>query len=495
MLKVNQRGSLVVFLTLSFALLGTFVGFAVDFGRAYLEKARISRLVDGAALAAAKALKGQVGLENAATRAACDSMVMNGAKVVYGGGNSCSATAGSNVSVAVTFFDKVVGGGAPIRFVRVSGSEPVSTTVLRFMSGLLPGDYSTINVNMVAEAGPERPIDLMMVLDRSGSMNIVDGSGQTKIVALKTAVNTFLNNNFTVDDHIGMNSFAYRGCGGGPTTGDVTTNGNCTAEKALGSSIASILTAVNALAPNNGSTNTMEALQVANAQITTAIADPTRSATRKAVLLITDGRPTSSRRTGAACNTDPISGTTLGITTPPTDCIHSVFTSAYDKMYWNNLFGEPPIGTGFPVNPPTARNVAGATFYKNIVRYARETAVTEANTIRNLASKSVLIYVIAVGRPESAVGNSLDDNAKCLLGRIANDPNTVNASCPSVATTLNDGDTYPDLLPCKLDPTSCIDNMQQKGKMFTVDLNGNVQAQLDAVFNEVALLLKLRLTL
>ena len=61
MRKLNQKGSVLIFLTLAFALLGTFIGFAADFGRAYLEKARISRLVDGAALAAAKLRAGFAG--------------------------------------------------------------------------------------------------------------------------------------------------------------------------------------------------------------------------------------------------------------------------------------------------------------------------------------------------------------------------------------------------------------------------------------------------
>jgi hypothetical protein len=494
MRKINQKGSLVIFLTLGFALLGTFVGFALDFGRAYLEKARISRLVDGASLAAAKALKGQVGLENAATKAACDSMLMNGALVVLSG-NSCVAASGGNITVAVSFLDKVVGGGAPIRFVQVQGSEPVSTTFLRFLGSMIPGDFSTINVNTMAEAGPERPIDLMLVLDRSGSMSNpsqVDGTGVTKKVALQNTVSTFLDNNFTVDDHIGMTSFAYRGCGGSSGTGDFT-GGPCAGpDKSLGSSIASIKTAVNALVFNNGSTNTMEALQVANAQITTAIADPTRVATRKAILLITDGRPTSSRRTSTTlCNQDPITNASLGIASPPSSCVHSAFVSgSYNNMYWNAV----PSSTFL-----TSQTIPGTQLYRDNVQYARQTAVAEANTIRNLGNKSVLVYVIAIGRVETSgssagTGSSLDDNAKCLLGRIANDLNTVNASCPNVANT-GDGDTYQDLLPCKVSPTSCTDSTQQKGKMFTIDLNGNVQQQLDAVFNEVAMLLKLRLTI
>ncbi|HTN72334.1 MAG TPA: VWA domain-containing protein [Methylomirabilota bacterium] len=494
MRTLNQKGSVVIFLTLTFALLGTFIGFALDFGRAYLEKARISRLVDGAALAAAKVLKGQVGLEDAATRAACDSMVMNGAAVVMSG-NGCAAT-GSEFTVAVNFVPKVVGGGLPIQYVQVQGNEPVQTTFLRFLAFLTSGDFSTINVSALAEAGPERPIDLMIVLDRSGSMSTVDGSGNTKIFALKTATTTFLDNNFTSDDHIGMTSFAYRGCSG-TAAGDFT-GADCTTapDKPIGSSISSIKTAVNNLNPQNGSTNTMEGLRVANAQITTAINDPTRSSTRKAVLLITDGRPTSTRLfTDTTCKKDPIDGTNLsaGVTpTPitgtfPNGCIQSVITSANNYMYWNPL-------TSFNVNNQIS-NPSGPLRFQHTVRNARVTAMSEADTIRNLAGKSVVIYVIAIGKIDSsAPGNSLDDNAKCLLGRIANDPNTISTNCPNVFTT-SDNDTYPDLLPCKADPNSCIDNTQQKGRMFTIDLNGNVQQQLDDVFNEVALLLKLRLTI
>ena len=83
----NQTGSFIIWLTLAFALLGTFIGFALDFGRAYLEKARVARLVDAAALAAAKVLKGQPAFENAARRAACDSMSMNGVSMQTSGNN------------------------------------------------------------------------------------------------------------------------------------------------------------------------------------------------------------------------------------------------------------------------------------------------------------------------------------------------------------------------------------------------------------------------
>ena len=188
MRKLNQKGSFIIFLTLAFALLGTFIGFAVDFGRAYLQKARISRLVDGAALAAAKVLKGQADYEDEATRAACDSMLMNGAPVVISGVGACEGTNGAPLTVSISFFDANVAGGPPIKQVQVTGIEPMSTTFLRFLGWLTPGDFSTLNIAATAQAAPERPVDLMLVIDRSGSMGQVDGTGKTKIAALKCAM-------------------------------------------------------------------------------------------------------------------------------------------------------------------------------------------------------------------------------------------------------------------------------------------------------------------
>ena len=100
----------MIWFTLSFALLATFVGFALDFGRAYLEKARIARLVDGAAIVAAKIVQGQVGNEDAATRAACDSMTMNGAPVVMSGSTTCTATAGAPFTATIAYLPKAVAG-------------------------------------------------------------------------------------------------------------------------------------------------------------------------------------------------------------------------------------------------------------------------------------------------------------------------------------------------------------------------------------------------
>ena len=303
MRKLNQKGSVLVFFTLAFALLGTFIGFAVDFGRAYLQKARISRLVDGAALAAAKALKGQVGIEDEATKAACDSMEMNGAPVVMSGPRLCGDYWGAfHGYIPIPSLSR----SPEVRrcsTCRSPESSQCPRPFSNFLVGWFPVTYSTIDVAAIAASSAGAADRLVLVLDRSGSM-----SG-TKIAALKTTVNEFLDNNFTGNDRIGMVSFAWRGCGNAAGLDNFAANiarPMCRWTYATSGFINTLKTKVNALTTNNGATDTMEALRTARVPIAAAFNDPTRVATRKVVLLITDGKPTAMRRdTDAQCKQNP----------------------------------------------------------------------------------------------------------------------------------------------------------------------------------------------
>ena len=554
MRKLNQKGSVLVFLTLGFALLGTFIGFALDFGRAYLEKARISRLVDGAALAAAKILKGQAGYESAATRAACDSMVMNGADVIMSGAGAC-VSENPNLTVTLDFFDAVVSGGPPIKHVQVTGTEPMPTTFLRFLGFLMPGDYSTINVAATAQAGPERPVDLMLVLDRSGSMKNPDGTGQAKITALRTAVNGFLglSNTFSADDQIGMVSFASRGCGDSAGQ-DSTTNGTCTPDVPLAfatsSYINTLQTKINGLCGGTtncaGGTNTMEAVRTARVPLAAAFDDPSRATTRKALLIVTDGQPTFLRRNSdTACKQNPRTNGNLSTLTPSNGggnagggpftngCSQGVPTynssSANPWMYRLQLASTSCYvmipgswtSTGCPGSQTPTSN---AQLYQDVIRCTRSLincagtngAMYEADLTRNCGygnsscgaggEHDVIVFAIAIGQKlTNDPQNSLDENAKCLLARVANATDILNAAtgvvetittvCNAVYTTI-DGDQHADLKegwPCGAGP--CINSGQQKGKVYIVDVNGNVNAQLQMIFQEVAALLKLRLVL
>jgi len=527
----NQKGSFMVFLTLSFALLGTFIGFAIDFGHAYLEKARISRLVDGAALAAAKALKGQSGFEDEATRAACDSMVMNGAPVIMAGPLSCTTTEGAPLTVALSFFDVPVEGGPPIKHVSVTGTEPVSTTFLNFLSWMVPGDYTKINVSAMAEAAPERPIDLMLVLDRSGSMTATDGSGQQKIVSLKTAVNAFLglSNTFSSDDRIGIVSFATRGCGN--SSGGDSTSTTCAPDRdlyfATSAYISQLQATVNGLDALGG-TNTMEALQTARGPLAAAFNDPNRATTRKAVLLVTDGQPTYMRRANKYdCEHNPKTGAILpspgDINGPAVGCLHGVasWTSGVSTPYMRRrpLSIDPAVRIpGTPLTDPDLyRQVISCT--RSMTGYCTGTdgAMHEANLTRNCGfgnsacasggAHDIVVFTIAIGKVDNdQPQQSMDKNAKCLLARMSNAEQIISAATGVIETLTSvctgqiitlDGDTHFDLTqgfpPCGTTP--CIDGTQEKGRVYMIDSTGNVQAQLQTVFDEIAKLLKLRLVI
>ena len=514
MRKLNQKGSVLIFLTLAFALLGTFIGFAVDFGRAYLEKARMSRLVDAAALAAAKTLQGQAGFENAATRAACDSMEMNGAPVVING-TSCVST-NSNATYPVTFFDAPVQGGPPIRHVRVEGHDPMPTTFLRFLGWMVPGDFSTIPVAAAAEAGPERPVDLMLVLDRSGSM-----SG-AKIAALKTTVNEFLDNNFTGNDRIGMVSFAWRGCGNAAGLDNFAANicqPDVPMDYATSAFINNLRNRVNGLTTNNGATGTMEALRTARVPIAAVFNDPSRAATRKVVLLITDGKPTVMRRdTDAQCKRNPMTGAVVAAWNTgsfPNGCLMEANDASGSRA------GRTPLNN---ISSPTYAN--SSTVFLNTISCFRALhdcdagtngVMYEADLIRNCGAGNaacaaagahdVLVFAIGIGSFVASPANaSFDKHGKCMLLRAANATDllntgnntveSINTVCTPPPPTYSDNDTYAELRnfwPCGSGP--CINSTQEKGKVYFVDQTGNVQAQMQQVFKDIAATLKLRLTL
>jgi hypothetical protein len=520
MRKLNQRGSFIIWFTLSFALLGTFIGFALDLGRAYLEKARLARLVDAASLAAAKVVKGQAAFINDATRAACDSMTMNGAPVVMSGGNTCTASQGAPMTATVEFFDLPVSGGPSVKAVRVTANEPMPTTFIRFLGWMAPGDYSKVDVVARAEAGPERPVDLMLVLDRSGSMSGTDGSNRSKIDALKCALTGqgctgegFLGENFTSDDRIGMTAFGMRGCG---TGGSAEFTGNvCVPDKVLGSSISSIVSAINGLGLS-GTTNTMEGLRTGKTQIANAFADPARSATRKVVLLVTDGQPTALRLdSSTACQSDPLTGTSLGgpAWTDSTGC-YFVKRGSSDSASVSDGFTRMTLGNDreeefiFPddplFNPGYGKTVSGtgspSSLYLHQMQAARNAAREESRQIKELGGGNAVVFVIAIGNtiPNDATGR-LDANARCLLAAIANDKTLIedsstdwqSGSCNAVYTTL-DQDPHADLTGAD---KPVFNPNHQKGKVYTIDLTGDVQTQLQTVFNEIAAVLKLRLVL
>lgn len=531
-MKINEKGQVLIIVTLSFVVLALFAGLAVDIGTGYLLRARLFRVVDAAALAAAKALKGQEAFKDQAKKAACDAARMNGL--------SCGE---KDADILVSFVEKPVEGGPDMLFVQIKGNASVPTTLLRLLSLIGAGDFSKLSVKASAEAGPERPVDLVLALDRSGSMKEVDETGTAKIDALKKAVNEFLNNNFSANDRIGMVSFATRGCGD-PTTGtDFIGDKDCEPDMPLqdlgdGGYLTKLQDAVNTLVADGG-TNTMEALRTARKPIEDAFGLPDRATSRKVVLLVTDGQPTFMKRfNNGDCKKNPRNDTALfdGDAFPNDGCLFGVpgwtneslwsTTPGENPGMFRTLLTEPndfacsrriPKFKLFAEETPVCEGTGNATLYRNVIAGTRSTqngAMFEANNIRKLGDKNVLVFAIAIGKDTHLTSpqDSLDNNAKCLLARIANAKEIENAAkdtveqmvdvCNNVFTTTEvDGDTHLDLkenwpLPCTPGPP-CIDGTQKVGRVFLVDMSvsgEDVTKQLKKIFAKVAALLKIRLT-
>jgi hypothetical protein len=323
----------------------------------------------------------------------------------------------------------------------------------------------------------------------------------------------FLGENFTSDDRVGMTAFGMRGCGTGGS-GEFTGN-VCVPDKALGSSISSIAAAVNGLGLS-GTTNTMEGLRTAKTQIANAFADPARSATRKVVLLVTDGQPTALRLDSiTACESDPLTGTSLSgpAWTDGTGCYFvkrggSTSASVSDGLTRMTLSNAQEEEFLFPDNPSYTpghgKTVSGtgspSSLYLHQMQAARNAAREEARQIKELGGGNAVVFVIAIGPPTHNDATArLDANARCLLAAIANDKALIedpsadpqSGSCNAVYPTP-DQDPHADLTGAG---KPVFNANHQKGKVYTIDLNGDVQTQLQTVFNEIAAILKLRLVL
>jgi von Willebrand factor type A domain len=342
------------------------------------------------------------------------------------------------------------------------------------------------------------------------------GASQNKFQMMKVAVNAFLDNNFTGSDRIGMISFSNRGCGNG--SGGEFTGTTCVPDvpltDATSSNISMLKSEVNALNTNN-LTNTMEALRTARSAMAPVFDDPNRGpVTRKAVLLVTDGKPTVMRiDSNTKCHQDPfnnssVSGWSSGTFT--SGCLQS----AADAN--GQVAGRMTLASG------SNTNVTSSTLFRHVISCTRSLssctgtngAMFEANVLRNCGygnssctaggAHDIMVFAIGIGAISSTPNASFDRNAKCLLARVANANDILNTGtntletmsgvCTNPPLTTSDGDQYLDLRDgCS---GSCtIDTTQEKGKVYIVDTSANVPAQLEQVFNDIAALLKLRLTL
>jgi Flp pilus assembly protein TadG len=246
----NRRGGVLVFVAVGMLTTLVMAGLAIDVGRGYVLKSHLSRAVDAAALSAARSLREG---ESEAQQRALSVAAANG--VVPGGQGNATIS----LQFGTNEFDEET--------VSVTASQETPTLLMR-----LVGETEMQVQSRAVAAVP--PVDLVLVLDRSGSLGQAGVWGD-----LQDAAKQFIQHFDDTIDQMGLVSFNLMAANdfelGQPFT-------------------ANAISVVNGLT-SIGWTNTGEGLRLAHGQITAGANLRDRSA--KVVVFFTDGRPTAFRGT------------------------------------------------------------------------------------------------------------------------------------------------------------------------------------------------------
>ena len=244
----DTRGSVLVLVAAGMVFMLGMTGLAVDSARGYLTRLRLVRAVDAAALTGARTLRSgeAVALEQARATAFANGVVgtLNG--------TSLDMNVSTDAQGESTF--------------EVTASQTLPTTLMR----LLGIDHINVRANSVAAVPP---VDLVLVIDQSGSLGTVGAWDD-----LQAAAKEFIQNFDDDIDQIGLVSFQTRAAN----------------RFQLGHGFqTAIATKINSMS-SAGWTNYGEGLRLAHQQITSS---DVRERSAKVVVFFTDGRPTAFRGT------------------------------------------------------------------------------------------------------------------------------------------------------------------------------------------------------
>jgi Flp pilus assembly protein TadG len=364
----DSRGSVLVLVAAGMVFMLGMTGLAVDSARGYLTRLRLVRAVDAAALTGARTLRSgeAVALEQARATAFANGVgtTLNGAAL-----NMNVATDAQGES---TF--------------EVSASQTMPTILMR----LLGIDHINVRANSVAAVPP---VDLVLVIDQSGSLGTVGAWDD-----LQTAAKEFIQNFDDDIDQIGLVSFQTRAANRFQLAHGFRT--------AVASEINGMSSA--------GWTNYGEGLRLAHQQITSS---DVRERSVKVVVFFTDGRPTAFR--GTVGGQDRIMATAQEL--PP----------EHLGGYFNNPDALPIDGTR---SADGCRNVTYcATWTEQAAPQPMASDGLNHDLGRQLASQirgeGVLVYTIGLGN--TAYSDPAFQPNQAFLQELANVDGSTNSSQPA----------------------------------------------------------------
>lgn len=355
----NDRGAVLAMVAVSLAVLLGIGGLALDSGRGYLVKARLARAVDAGVLAGARSLR--LG-EDVARQRAIELALLNGA------GNGVGSTS-LDVSFGLNEFGE--------QTVQVVATQQIPTFLIRVLG------IDSMTVRAGAESAIP-PVDLVMVLDQSGSLGTAGAWDD-----LQTAAKSFVDNFDDDIDQLGLVSFQLRA-----TDRFALAGGFKTAIREQIDQMSSF-----------SYTNVGEGLRLAGQQIT---GPAVRDRSAKVVVFFTDGRPTAFR--GSIDGQDriisiPQTGSSIaGYYDNPDQLPTNSSASADGCRGWSTCFGW---------TETTAR------------QHARQLGLDEASQMR---AAGIFVYTIGLGNPN--LSDPLWQPDLDYLKMIANVDGVANSSQP-----------------------------------------------------------------
>jgi Mg-chelatase subunit ChlD len=257
----RPRGIAIIMTTLTMTVTLPLVGLGFDVGTLFLIKSKLGAAADAAALAGTRALS------QGSSEAAQTASAVSTAQSFFNGNFPAGYWRTTGASATATVDDTTT---ANYRTVTVNATAQAPLYFLR----VLNQQYSTINVT--ATAG-RRDVLMMMVLDRSSSMNgIVSGTGQTACALMKTDAVAFVNYFAPGRDQIGLVAFGSSTYTYAPTTSFTTPDAN-------GATIPSLISQLTC----GANTSSADAMAAAYNQLVTV-----NNVNRMNVIMfMTDGRP------------------------------------------------------------------------------------------------------------------------------------------------------------------------------------------------------------
>jgi hypothetical protein len=202
-LRREERGAVIVLLAVLGVGLAALGSFVVDYGRIMNAQKELQTAADAAALAAAQDLPD-------GTAAANTAYAYSAAPTATKGNTrpdlpDVITTANPKCLAFLESLGLVCYAPNPYNAIKVDQDADVP---LLFLGGLgIPGIHVHASAMAAMKGGAAYPLDVMIVLDRTGSMSQSVGSGQTRISQARAGIQSFLGAMRPSSDKIGLDLF------------------------------------------------------------------------------------------------------------------------------------------------------------------------------------------------------------------------------------------------------------------------------------------------